>query len=429
MTRSLRTHLLAWLALASVTATVLTVVVAGILVRHRVEDQVRTTLARQADALQAASSQRRGPLAGGPPPFVRLFLQNEGTVTPSPPGFAVAIRRFFASHAAEGNGRFGSLLYSARQTPEGSVVLVREAGLAASDWRPFLTSLLLAGAGGAGVAALLALLLSRRLAAPVARLSAATTAVASGAGDARVPVGGPREIADLSASFNRMAADLSAAREADRAFLMSVSHELKSPVTAVRGWAEGLADGAVEPLEAATVIGAEAARLERLVGDLLELARLERSEFAVVPAPVDLAAVVAQVVERQAPRARELGVVLHADPGAGAATADGGRLLQVVGNLVENALRVTPAGGTVHVAAAEAAITVRDDGPGIAPEDLPRAFERFYLHDRYGTDRSDGTGLGLALVRELTTAMGGEVVVTSTPGAGALFTISLPEAI
>jgi signal transduction histidine kinase len=224
-----------------------------------------------------------------------------------------------------------------------------------------------------------------------------------------------------------MADRLSETRAQEHAFLLSVSHELKTPLTAIRGYAEGLREDAVVPTEAGTVIAAEAGRLERLVRDLLDLARLDRREFDVSRVPVDLGSVATEAVGRSAPLAAESGVDLSAEAPAGAmGMGDEGRLLQVVSNLVDNALRVTPAGGRVVVRARPGTVQVSDTGPGIAPEDLPHAFERFFLYRRYRGERHAGSGLGLAVVKELVAAMGGSVGVTSAQGAGTTFTVHLP---
>jgi two-component system sensor histidine kinase BaeS len=177
---------------------------------------------------------------------------------------------------------------------------------------------------------------------------------------------------------------------------------------------------------------AEAARLERLVQDLLDLARVNQRSFAVRHDPVDLAEVVREAGRRYEQRARSFGVgLVVASPAGGREVRAGGlgdadRLLQAVSNLVENALRCTPAGGTVTMAAGPGAVTVSDTGPGLSAEDLPRAFERFYLHRRLAGERPVGTGLGLALVKELAEAMGGSVEVQSAVGAGTTFTIRIP---
>jgi two-component system OmpR family sensor kinase len=185
----------------------------------------------------------------------------------------------------------------------------------------------------------------------------------------------------------------------------------------------------VAAAEGGRVISAEAGRLERLVFDLVDLARLGRAGFAIEHERVDLGSVAAASVARHLPRADELGVELKssaAGPGEAWGIGDEDRLLQATSNLIENALRLTPAGGTVAVAAAPGQIAVRDTGPGLAPDDVPRAFERFYLYDRYRSERAVGSGLGLAIVKELTTAMGGGVEASNPAGGGAEFTLRIP---
>ena len=289
------------------------------------------------------------------------------------------------------------------------------------------------GAFGIAMIAVLGLLgawiLSRSVVRPVRRLAEASHRIAD-AGGAAEPVkpAGPRELRDLATSFNDMNAKLAKAQETEQAFLLSVSHELKTPLTSIRGYAEGIGDGTVKPPQGAAVIGAESSRLERLVGDLLDSGRMRKSAFAVRREAVDLAALVQDVALRYEGTARDAGLTLLMNTDAGgSAAADDDRLLQVVSNLVENAIRCTPSPGTVTIATAPGTVTVSDTGRGLTSDDLPRAFERFYLYSRYGTDRQVGTGLGLAIVKELTEAMGGTVSVSSAVGVGTAFTVVLPR--
>jgi signal transduction histidine kinase len=178
------------------------------------------------------------------------------------------------------------------------------------------------------------------------------------------------------------------------------------------------------------VIIQEAKRLERLVRDLLDLARLNQRAFAVRRQTVDLSGLVKEAARRHEPEARRVGVTLVTHAAAPApATGDPDRVLQVLSNLIENALRSTPAGGAITVTAAPGELTVADTGPGLAPEDLPRAFERFFLYGRYGKNQAAGTGLGLAIVKELTEAMDGSVTVQSRPNEGTSFFVSLPAVV
>ncbi len=276
------------------------------------------------------------------------------------------------------------------------------------------------------LAAGVAFLLARAVARPVTRVAAASKRLAEGDHPEPLPVEGSTELRQLSASFNELSDELLRAQDAERAFLLSVSHELKTPLTAIRGHAEGLSDSVIGAERAGEVIERETHRLERLIHDLLDLARLRRRSFDVTLAPVDLGAIAEDAVARHAPKAQLYGVELESRIEAGAgAVADAGRTLQAVSNLVENAIRCNPRGGTVVIEAAPGRLSVIDNGPGLAHDDLGRAFERFYLWDRYGADRPVGTGLGLAIVAELAGAMGGRVSVDSTAGAGSNFTLML----
>jgi two-component system sensor histidine kinase BaeS len=227
-----------------------------------------------------------------------------------------------------------------------------------------------------------------------------------------------------------MAEELGKARDAERAFLLSVSHELKTPLTAIRGHAEGLSEEVLTPVEAGGVISREAMRLERLVRDLLDLARLNhRRGFSVERADVDLGEVVQETALRYEAQARVYDIELSASAEPGSrALGDHDRLLQVLSNLVENALRITPPGGSVAVKAEPGRLVVADTGPGLDAAELPHAFDRFYLYDRYASARKVGTGLGLAIVKELVDAMGGSVEVRSTKGGGTTFVVRLPAA-
>jgi two-component system sensor histidine kinase BaeS len=321
------------------------------------------------------------------------------------------------------------LYFAARIVSGHPFVLLRPKSATRARWTPYVYSLLLAALVGGVLAALVALLLARRIARPVRRVAAASRSLARGELPDPVPVEGAAELATLATAFNDLASQLAQAREAERSFLLSVSHELKTPLTAIRGYAEAVQDGAIEPREAAAIVSAEAARLERLVHDLLDLARMNRTDFSVHPSEIDLAEVADDAVRRYLPQAEAFGVRLSAvSEGEAPAIADADRVLQVVSNLVENALRLTPAGGEVRIVTGPGLLRVEDTGPGLEDADRDRAFERFYLHERYGRERAVGTGLGLAIVKELTEAMGGTVSVESEPGRLTTFTIRLGAA-
>lgn len=423
----LQRRVLGYLALSAIASCALTVAVGVVLVRRQIASQRLTALEAQADLAAAV---------GGPPAALQPgdHVYRVGTGRARRVGrraSAAVLAAIPASSTSQGTvdiaGR--TLQYVSRPTPNGRIVLIRSAAISFSEWRPFIGSLLLAGVGGTLLAVVLSFLLARRLTRPIGELSAATRRLAAGDDEVAVPVRGSDELAELGTAFNAMSGELTRARQAQSQFLESVSHELRTPLTSIRGYAEGLEEQAIPPAEAARVIETEAGRLERLVADLLDLARLGRADFAVAHRPVDLSEVVRHAVERHLPQARELSVELTGSAMTGSwVQGDEDRILQAVSNLIENALRLTPAGGSVAVRAGRGEIAVRDTGPGIAPEDIPRAFERFYLHARYRSERPVGSGLGLAIVHELVGAMGGSVVAAAAEGGGTQFTIRLPPA-
>ena len=318
-------------------------------------------------------------------------------------------------------------LFAARRAQTKGFVLLRPASLEAAGWGNYFRALAVAGAIGAALAALASFFTARAITRPVQRVAEASRSLAGGVSPEPIPVGGPAELASMATSFNDMARELQRAKEAEHNFLLSVSHELKTPLTAIRGYAEGLDEGAFDAHEAAQTIREESRRLERLVRDLLDLARMNRREFAVHSEAIDLGDVAREAVRRYEPEARASGVELEAvADGRAPAEGDPDRALQVVSNLVENALRSTPPGGSVRVRAGAGVIAVEDTGTGLPPEALARAFERFYLYDRAPAGRRIGTGLGLAIVKELSERMGGSVTVDSVPGEGTTFTVRLP---
>lgn len=265
-----------------------------------------------------------------------------------------------------------------------------------------------------------------------------------GTGDlsARAPEEGGDEVAALARSFNRMADDLAsraraldASDKARRQLLADVSHELMTPLTAMRGYIETLSMTGL-PLDAATrerylgIVTKETHRLERMIGDLLDLARLEGGGTTMRREPVDVAAVFDRVAERHEREARDRNVrlVLGVDAGAERVVGDRDRLEQALQNLAANALRHTPDGGDISVRAAPAPdgvrVTVRDSGPGIAPDHLPLIFDRFYKGDA-ARKASGGSGLGLSIVKAIVERHGGTIMARNE--GGAVFEIVLPR--
>jgi two-component system sensor histidine kinase BaeS len=434
--RTLRGRLFAAIALIVLLSLGLTLGIGLWLTKRSVEHASLRALAKQASVLA-----ERERIATFPFAHLRLLrsfverLDERLEVVPlrrSSPFVPAKVRsRLKARRPAQGSmtvdGR--RYLFAAQRVGNQVMVLLRPAGLRGSDWHPFLEGLLIAALIGAALAAVVSLLLARAVTRPVGRVARASRSLAAGASPKPIPVEGADEVASLAASFNEMAERLRKAQAAERSFLLSVSHELKTPLTAIRGYAEGLAEEAVTPAEAVAVIRAEAGRLERLVQDLLDLARMNKREFAVHREQIDLAEVAAEVVRRYETQARSFEVRLEAvAPAEAPATGDADRLVQIASNLVENALRSTPAGGSVVVRAEPGSLAVEDTGPGLAAGELPHAFERFFLFERYRGRRAVGTGLGLAIVKELAEAMGGSVEVQSEPGRGTTFTVRLPAA-
>jgi two-component system sensor histidine kinase BaeS len=426
---SLRARLLQAVGLTVVLCIGLTIAVGLVLSRRAVADATLKDVEHQAALIAAREKSAVSAYTDLPRPLFRQQHERyratpDITFLPEP-----AQVRLLRGGPASGSVTLGGRDYFFAGEPriQGKFfVLLRPKSVTKSQWKPFVYALLLAALAGSVLAALVAFLLARRIARPVRRSADAARSLAGGGHPDPVPVEGPAELATLARAFNDLAEQLTRAREAERNFLLSVSHELKTPLTAIRGYAEALQDGAVDAREAAATVALEAARLERLVGDLLDLARMNRTDFSVHPSEIDLSEVAEDAVQRYQPQADTFGVTLVARyDGASPAIADADRVLQVVSNLVENALRLTPPGGEVRVVTAPGVLRVEDTGPGLADADRPRAFERFYLHERYGRERPVGTGLGLAIVKELTEAMGGTVSVESEPGRRTAFTVRL----
>lgn len=294
----------------------------------------------------------------------------------------------------------------------------------------------LSGVAVCALGAAVAVSLGRRLTKPVREADAAARRIAAGELGTRLPEPGPGEtdeLADLVRSVNSMAEALERSKALEQSFLLSVSHDLRTPLTSIRGYAEAINDGATrDPQWAAGVILQESRRLERLVRDLLDLAKLQARSFSLQPGRHDLSQLAVEAVEGVAPDAGTAGVrLVAACPGPAPATVDPDRMAQVLANLVENAMKY--ANGVVQVgttvAAGTAMVWVDDDGPGIAAEDRPFVFERLYVSRRQPKRAEIGSGLGLAIVAELVAAMGGTVAAESAPSGGARMVVRLPLAL
>ncbi|MGA9347538.1 MAG: ATP-binding protein [Anaerolineae bacterium] len=311
----------------------------------------------------------------------------------------------------------------------------------------FLASInraLLLAAGVAGLAAvLLTLVLSRRILRPVEALTAAARRMEKGDLSQRVEVQSNDEIGELARAFNAMADGLTRLEELRRNMVTDVAHELRTPLSNIRGYLEALQDGVVEPKPGVIdSLHEEAMLLNRLVDDLRELTLAEAGQLKLEHRPVAPADIVDRALEAARAQAEAKGITLQADlpEDLPLVDVDPQRIGQVLGNLLSNALTHTPSGGEVVVAArrcpelvegakgSEVEVSVSDTGEGIPPERLPYIFERFYRADRSRSRATGGTGLGLSIAKQLVEAHGGRISVASQVGQGTTFTFTLSVA-
>ncbi|MDR7415485.1 MAG: ATP-binding protein [Armatimonadota bacterium] len=299
--------------------------------------------------------------------------------------------------------------------------------------RAFNASLWLGGATAAAVAILAGVWLAHRITRPLMELRYAAGRIAAGDLGQHVRPG-PGEIGDLAQAFNAMAARLAANERLRREFLAAVAHELRTPLSVVQANLESFLDGVAEPTpERIAALHTQCALLNRLIGDLRDLSLAEAGQLPLHRVPTDLGALCASCVEGLQPWAEERGVRVELEAPAGlVAEVDPDRIRQVVQNLLHNAIRFTREGGTVRVrvsrtAAHRVRITLEDEGPGIPPDELPYIFEPFYRAERSRSRETGGSGLGLAVVRRLVEAHGGEVRAENRDPVGARFVVELPS--
>ena len=311
----------------------------------------------------------------------------------------------------------------------GTLVVAKPETVLNQRWLALVERLLLAFGVGVVVAGAFGWYLSRRITTPVLQLTDAADEVARGNYDVDVPSRGAGEIGLLADRFGEMASRLSESEELERNFLMSVTHELRTPLTAIRGHVEAMREGVVadEELRAASlaVVAAEAGRLERLVGDVLDLAKLDAHRFTVLREEVDMERLVDRAYTAFTEEARRRGieyrVQLDAKP---VIVSDGDRVLQIISNLLSNAFRWTPDGGAVglELSATDGSVYVgvADSGPGVPPSERERIFRPFWSRG------GGGTGLGLAIASELASALGGRISLESSAERGSRFELMLP---
>jgi two-component system OmpR family sensor kinase len=334
-----------------------------------------------------------------------------------------------------------TMVVEGRPTDSGTaIVLVRSLGNLETTTAGTVQRMFVALAIGVVMAIVAGTLLARWLTRPLIATVETARRMAAGERGLAMEAHQPTEVAAVAVALATLDRALSTSEGRQREFLLSISHELRTPLTAVRGYGEAMVDGLIHDGDIARVgatLVSETGRLDRFVADLLELARLEADDFAVIRQPVDVALILQQTADAWRGRAATLEVTVTALPGTAGLAAlalesDAQRVRQLIDGLVENALRVTPAGSTVSIAArtlgTAVVIEVRDGGPGLSPGDLAVAFDRGALRARYRDIRPVGTGLGLSIAARLVARLGGSIAAGNAPGGGAVFTVSLPAA-
>ena len=317
--------------------------------------------------------------------------------------------------------------------PLDTVVLAVPEDTVAGAWRDLLPGLLAAGAIALVCSLVVAALLARSIAQPLTLLTRASEEMARGRYEQEIPVRRNDEVGRLARAFNLMAREVGQSHLQMRALFANVSHDLKTPLTSILGFSQALRDRTVEEagavVETGAIIHEEAERIRALVEDLLFLSEIDAGEAPLVSAPVDLSDLLLRCGRRFAARFAERAISFTVEPSPPIAVqGDAGKLERVLDNLLDNALKYTPAGGRVVLratAGVDAAVTLFNSGAAIPAAELDRIFDRFYRLDRARSGAARGSGLGLAIARELAQLHGGTLVAGSD-GAGVTFTLRLP---
>lgn len=417
--------LLVGLALASVSSDV------SALARHQQADVASVVAQASAAAYRANGSWQGADLA----PALDIAIETGGTAVVRDAAGRTVASATAPGAVARGAAIVAPVIVDGARVGSISVRTGRD-GLAAAD-RQLRQQLVSAVAGAAGAAAALALVVaafvSWRIVRPLDALTRAARAMASGDREARVGrEWAPGELGELAGAFDHMADTLDREDRLRRGLMADVAHELRTPLAVFQASCEAMIDGVVEPTaEELSSLRDEALRLSRLVEDLESLSQAEAAGLSLVTGPVDLSEVAGAAASALLPRfeAADLSLVRRLTPVV--VRGDRARLHQVATNLLTNAAKFTPAGGTVEVEVGpgsdgEAHLVVADTGVGIAPEDLPHVFDRFWRGRAAGL--AAGSGIGLAVVAELVAAHGGQVSATSDPGTGTRFLVRLPRA-
>jgi signal transduction histidine kinase len=335
----------------------------------------------------------------------------------------------FASPPRPDNAAFAAPKYE-------TVVAIPQNELS-SAWLELVPSLALAGAIALSVSFVVSYFISRSISGPLARITQASRQMARGDYDVHIPIGGQDEVGRLSEAFNGMAKEVSRSQRMMKDLLANVSHELKTPLTSIQGYSQAILEGAVSTdedyKESSRIINEEANRMRALVDDLLLLSQIESGQVAMQHTHVDLVELLERMIERFQWSLRDAGIESRLRFGAVPPVhGDERRLEQVFSNLIENAVRHTPAGGVVTITAATVAdgnvrVGVHNTGSVIPAEDLPRVFERFFQVDRARARKGGSSGLGLSIVSEIVEAHGGSVHAESSGRGGTEFVVMLPN--
>ncbi|MDQ2837441.1 MAG: HAMP domain-containing histidine kinase [Actinomycetota bacterium] len=442
------------ISLLAVAVAVITALLAGVLAVNLVQKSnvrnARATLGQLASAAQNTSDQVSQARARRLLAALRIqsaTISTDGKVTTGSALMrsslsAADVAAVLGGKSVSAERRIDSqrVLIEARPTDTGGIALVQKQADATQVGDQAIQRIIWALLIAVLIAVVLGLLVAVRISRPLRRTAQAAHALAAGHRDVAVRPEGPSEVVEVGAAVNTLAAALSHSEARQREFLLSVSHDLRTPLTSITGYAESLADGVVPPEQAAgvgAIMLTEAQRLNRLVADLLDLARLGAQEFRIDLGPVELTELVRAAGQVWSARCAAAGVrcSVEAPDWSVPVHTDAARVRQVLDGLAENALRVTPSGAPIVLAVRGeyapsgqpvAVVEVRDGGPGLAEEDLAVAFDRSVLYERYRAVRQVGTGLGLAIVHGLVTRLGGTVEAGHAPEGGARFTVRLP---
>jgi signal transduction histidine kinase len=455
MLRSLRFRVPALFLIGIVLSGVVAAATAVVFFQNYVQDRARTELRQNAEGLAATYVQQATASLDEDRPPVKLSARNleqasgnriyyvgQSIFLQDNPGLRDLPERFVPDWRVTGVRSFdftpprSDKTYFAVAAPVlvegqrfGVLVVATPKDELRDAWITLMQRLGLAFLVGIAVSGGLGWYLSRRITRPVLALADAADEVAAGHYDVELPPAGEDEIGDLTRRFGDMARRLSEAEEQERNFLMTVSHELRTPLTAIRGHVGALLEGLAEDPElrerSLEVIAQECSRLERLVGDVLDLAKLDAHRFTVLAEEVDMRHLLEQAYEAFGEEAKRRSIDYRSELTASPViVSDGDRVLQIISNLLSNAFRWTPDGGRVDLGLSQAngliSVAVEDTGPGIAPADRERIFRPFVSRD------GGGTGLGLAIARELAVALGGRIRLESELGRGSRFELVLP---